>query len=120
MRVLLVEDNSDAALAVSLLLGRAGHETRTAVDGPEALLAAAEFQPDAVLLDIRLPRMDGYEVARRLRSMANPDRMRIVAVSGVVIDRETAVAAGFDGHILKPAGIHEILRAMGATPARGR
>jgi CheY-like chemotaxis protein len=115
MRVLLVDDNSDTALVFSLLLGQAGHETRTACDGPEALRTAADFQPDAVLLDIRLPRMDGFEVARRLRSLANPDRMRIVAVSGMVVDREEAAAAGFDGHLLKPAGIRQILTAMGAA-----
>jgi CheY-like chemotaxis protein len=114
MRVLLIDDSRDSSWIVSKLLERSGHEVRVAVNGEEALALAAAQKPNAVLLDIRLPKMDGYEVAQRLRTIANPDQMRIVALSGVALDSEHAASAGFDGHLLKPSGIKDILRAIGA------
>jgi CheY-like chemotaxis protein len=112
MRVLLVDDNEDTGFVLSRLLSRAGHETRVAVNGEQALQLAAEFQPETVLLDIRLPAMDGYEVARRLRQPESSRRMRIVAVSGVNPDPELNREAGIDGHLVKPAGLDAVLQAM--------
>src|SRR5262245_31205665 len=82
LRVLVVEDHTDTADSMAQLLGLYGFEVRVARDGPGALAAVQMFQPDAVLLDIGLPGMDGYEVARRLRDLAAPRRPLLVAVSG--------------------------------------
>jgi PAS domain S-box-containing protein len=104
LRVLVVDDNVDAAQTLALFLDMAGHATQTAYTGPEALAAAAEFRPDVVLLDIGLPGMNGYEVARELR--AGPSSpLLLVALTGwgTAQDRELARAAGFDHHLTKPA-----------------
>src|SRR5690606_27241735 len=81
-RVLVVDDNEDAVMALSRLLEFSGHVVRKAYDGPAALAAAAEFRPDAVLLDIGLPELDGYEVARRLRADPAFDGLLLIALSG--------------------------------------
>jgi signal transduction histidine kinase/CheY-like chemotaxis protein len=103
-RVLVVDDNEDAREALRFLLEDEGHRVRTAGDGPDALREAEAFRPEIVLLDIGLPGMDGYEVARRLRTQPGSRDARIVAVSGYgqAEDRERSRAAGFDDHLLKP------------------
>ena len=95
-RVLVVDDNVDAADALASLLERDGHEVRRAHDGPAALAAAAAFRPDVVVLDIGLPGMDGYEVARRLRRQARPGKPLLVAVTGYG-RRRTAASPGRPG-----------------------
>jgi two-component system, OmpR family, response regulator len=104
LRVLVVEDYPDAATSTALLLKLFGHEVDVAGDGPTALRAAAAFAPDVVLLDIGLPGMDGYEVARRLSSQATARRPFFIAVSGYSQspDRRLAMEAGIDMHLLKP------------------
>jgi signal transduction histidine kinase/DNA-binding response OmpR family regulator len=116
-RVLVVDDNRDAAESLALLLGVAGHATRVSHDGPSALTTAAEFQPDAVLLDIGLPGMDGYEVARRLRAAPTTRRALLVALTGYgqIEDQRRAREAGFDHHLVKPADL-EALAALLSTP----
>jgi CheY-like chemotaxis protein len=108
--VLVVDDNVDAALSMALLLRAAGHETEAAHDGPAALAAAGRFRPDAVLLDIGLPGMDGYEVARALRAGANGRRLVLVALTGYggAGARQRAAAAGFDHHLTKPVDPDEL------------
>jgi signal transduction histidine kinase len=103
-RVLVVDDNEDAREALRFLLEDEGHRVRTAGDGPDALREAEAFHPEVILLDIGLPGMDGYEVARRLRKQPGSRDARIVAVSGYgqAEDRERSRAAGFDDHLLKP------------------
>ncbi len=103
-RVLVVDDNVDSARVTGLLLSALGFEVRLAHSGPEALEAAAEFVPAAVLLDIGLPGMDGYEVARTLRA-ARGAELRLLALSGYGQDedRRRSAEAGFDHHLLKPA-----------------
>jgi len=103
-RVLLVEDNADAAEAMLLLLREYGHEALVVHDGFEALDAAHAFDPDVVLLDIGLPGLDGYEIARRMRAMPRLADALIVAVSGYgqEKDRQRSAAAGFDAHLVKP------------------
>ena len=88
-----------------------GHETRTAFTGPEAVAVAADFQPEVVLLDIGLPGMDGYEVARRLRAMPALDGAFLVAMTGYGSDEDRAAGknAGFDEHLVKPVNL-DILR----------
>ncbi|HET6878683.1 MAG TPA: ATP-binding protein [Pirellulales bacterium] len=104
-RVLVVDDNVDAADSMALLLRVQGHEVRTAYDGPTAVEAAIAFRPQVVLLDIGLPRMDGYEVARRLREQFPENGLALVAVTGYGQDedRRRTSDAGFDAHLVKPA-----------------
>lgn len=109
-RVLVVDDNRDAADSAAEALSLSGHLVQVAYDGPSALDAAREFKPTIVFLDIGLPVMDGYEVARRLPQCV-PQRPTLVAVTGYSqeSDRERARAAGFDAHLVKPATIEQKL-----------
>jgi CheY-like chemotaxis protein/nitrogen-specific signal transduction histidine kinase len=103
-RVLVVDDNRDAADSMTVLLEIWGYEVRTAYDGPAALGMAAAYQPDTVLLDIGLPAMDGYTVARRLRDVPGCETAMLVAVSGYGQDDDLRRSreAGFDHHLTKP------------------
>jgi signal transduction histidine kinase/ActR/RegA family two-component response regulator len=116
-RILVVDDNADAADSLALLLRLGGHDVQTAYDGPAALAAAAAFRPEVVLLDIGLPRMDGLEVARRLRAEHAPGNMVLVAVTGYgqEEDRRQAGEAGFDHHFTKPLEI-DALNALLLDP----
>jgi two-component system CheB/CheR fusion protein len=117
-RVLVVDDNGDARTALQFLLEDDGHEVRTAADGPTALAQANDFFPDVVLLDIGLPGMDGYEVARRLRDLPGGANAVIVAVSGYgqAEDRIRSRAAGFDEHLLKPVAPGPLLALVKSLP----
>jgi CheY-like chemotaxis protein len=103
-RILLVDDNADAADSLAMLLRLHGHEVQTAYDGETALRVAAEFRPEFALLDLGMPRMDGFELARRLRMQDGGARVTIVAVTGWGHDaeRQHTRAAGFDYHLTKP------------------
>jgi signal transduction histidine kinase/CheY-like chemotaxis protein len=118
-KVLVVDDNTDAVQSLALLLRMWGHEVRVAHDGPTALALAAEFQPEAVLLDIGLPGMDGYEVARRLRQHPGTAQVLLVAITGYgqEDDRLHSQAAGFDQHLIKPVDPNT-LRPLLATIRR--
>jgi CheY-like chemotaxis protein len=120
VRALIVDDNIDAAATLSLLLQLAGHTTCLAHDGPEALKAATEFKPDVVLLDLGLPGMDGYEVARVIRRMPELGRPVLVAVTGWggPDDRARTKQAGFDEHLTKPVDISMIELLLTALPER--
>lgn len=116
-RVLVVDDNRDAAEALGLLLTHRGHAVETAHDGPAALDVAETFGPDVVLLDIGLPGLDGYEVYRRLRA-GGGDRLLIIAITGYGqdSDAERSRRAGFDHHLVKPVDIRQ-LEELVASPA---
>ncbi|MES2439303.1 MAG: PAS domain S-box protein [Verrucomicrobiota bacterium] len=116
LRMLIVDDNKDAAETMAMLQELRGHETRVAHDGPEAISVADEFLPQVILLDIGLPGMDGFEVARRIRTMPSMATAFLVALTGYGTDedRELAKAAGFDEHLAKPADL-ELLREWLAT-----
>jgi two-component system CheB/CheR fusion protein len=103
-RVLVVDDNEDAREALRFLLEDEGHDVRTAGDGVSALAETERFSPEVVLLDIGLPGLDGYEVARAMRMMDAGRNALLVAVSGYGLpeDRARSRAAGFDDHLLKP------------------
>jgi PAS domain S-box-containing protein len=103
-RVLVVEDNTDVADACVMLLQTMGHEADAVADGPAALSASERLHPDLILVDLGLPGMDGFEVARRLRGMDSGRTARLVAVTGHGQDRERSRTAGFDEHLLKPVG----------------
>jgi PAS domain S-box-containing protein len=117
-RVLVVDDNIDAADLLSDALEGLGYETRTAYDGPSALEAAAAFDPDIALLDIGLPAMDGYELARRLRGLlADGKPLRLIALTGYGRDADRTLTrdAGFDAHMVKPidlAGLDAAIRGV--------
>jgi CheY-like chemotaxis protein len=104
-RILVVDDNADAAEAFSVLLSIGGHDTRTAHDGETALATAADFRPDVVFLDIGMPTLDGHETARRMREQPWGKQMVIVALTGwgQVEDRRRSKEAGFNHHLVKPA-----------------
>ncbi len=118
LRVLVVDDNRDAAHSLSMVLRRMGSEIRVEHDGPAALAAAEEFEPDVILLDIGMPQMSGYEVARRLRQYPWGRSVTIVALTGwgQEEDRNRSREAGFDHHLLKPvepATLRRLLSEMG-------
>ena len=113
-RILVVDDNVDAATTLHLLLRSLGHETCVVHDGVKALKMAVEFRPDVVLLDIGMPGLDGYEVARRLHALKKERRFRIVAVTGwgQESDRARSREAGFDLHLVKPVDARTLQRAL--------
>lgn len=108
-KILVVDDNRDTAHAAALLLEASGHEVQTAHDGPTALEIARQFRPQSILLDIGLPGLNGYEVARTLRSEGF-EQTTIVAISGYgqAEDRQRSREAGFDHHLVKPVN-HRVL-----------
>jgi CheY-like chemotaxis protein len=120
LRALIVDDNVDAAHSLSLLLQLGGHLTTIAHDGPDALRVVVEFKPDIVLLDIGLPGMDGYEVARALRQMPQLNCPLLVAVTGWggPEDRRRSKEAGFDEHLTKPVDISMIELLLATLAAR--
>lgn len=119
VRVLVVDDNRDAAESLAFLLSLEGYTVDVAYDGVTALSEAAKFQPQVVVLDIGMPVMDGYQIARKLRAGESTRSMTIIALTGYgqPDDREQASAAGFDDHLTKPVDTElliEILRTKGA------
>ena len=106
-RILIVDDNTDSARSLATLQKRRGHETRTAFTGPDAVVTAGEFLPDVVLLDIGLPGMDGFEVARRIRAIPALADALLIAMSGYgrEEDRAEAKRAGFDEYMVKPVDL---------------
>jgi signal transduction histidine kinase len=112
-RILVADDNHDAAEALSLQLQLAGHDVRTAHDGAEAVAIAATFEPDIVLLDLGMPKMDGYEAARQLRLHAGR-RMTLVALTGwgQQQDRDRTADAGFDAHLVKPVAEANLFKTL--------
>jgi PAS domain S-box-containing protein len=119
-RILVVDDNVDAAGTLDMLLRSLGHETRVAYEGAGALKIAADFMPDIVLLDIGMPGLDGYEVARRLRALQRDKPFRIIAVTGwgQQSDREKSQAAGFDVHLVKPVDPKDLIQLIAERDGR--
>ena len=112
-RILVTDDNVDAATMLAEMLRIAGHEVRVAHDGEGALRTAADFQPEVAILDIGMPGLDGYELARRFRRTFN-STVRLVALTGwgQDVDRRRATDAGFDRHLTKPVDVPELYRAL--------
>ncbi len=117
LRVLVVDDDSDTRTTLLFLLRAWGHEAAAAADGPSALAAAAQFAPDAVLLDLGLPGMDGYEVCRRLRQLNGAGPALLVALSGFGREEDVgrALQAGCDRHLLKPCDPEQLRRLLDAV-----
>jgi CheY-like chemotaxis protein len=122
--VLVVDDNLDGAETMAALIDMMGGASRVAHDGGEALRLVPEIEPQLVLLDIGLPGMDGYEVARRLRQLPQTRKALFIALTGYgqKEDRAQAAAAGFQHHFIKPAdprAIHSVISRFGAGPEKG-
>lgn len=103
-RILVVDDNHDSALSLAMMLSIMGHETRTAHDGESAVSTAESFLPEVVLLDIGLPKLNGYEVASRIREKAWGESMFLIAVTGwgQEEDRQRSSEVGLNVHMVKP------------------
>jgi CheY-like chemotaxis protein len=116
-RVLVVDDNCDSADSMRMLLQIWGHEARCAYGVDDALAAVQAFEPEVVLLDIGLPGMSGYELARQLRALPQGQRATLVAVTGYsrAEDRARSAAAGFQHHLVKPvdpAALEALMRGL--------
>jgi signal transduction histidine kinase len=120
-RILIADDNRDALDSLAQLLSMAGHETHTAADGLQAVEVAVALQPDLILLDIGMPGLDGYEVARRIRSQTWKRRPTLVALTGwgQDSDRTRSREAGFDAHWVKPLDLDRLWNLMESLPAEG-
>jgi CheY-like chemotaxis protein len=120
LRVLVVDDNADAAEMLELLLEASGHDYRTAYDGPSAIQAALEYRPDVILLDIGLPGLDGFEVARRLRQQYSLSNVVLVAVTGYgqESDLSRSLDAGFDHHLIKPVSFEKVKQLLATVTGK--
>jgi len=111
-RVLIIDDNADAANSLSLLLKMEGHEAEPVYDPREALERLQQFDPEVILLDIGLPGMDGYEVARRMRAQGSAARIVALTGYGQSEDIQRATEAGFDSHLIKPVDLRRLLQEI--------
>jgi PAS domain S-box-containing protein len=120
-RILVVDDNPDAVRSTAMLLALRGHEVRTATSGTVALEVARQFRPEVALLDVGMPGMDGYEVARRLRREPTLRQVLLVALTGWSKDedRQRSREAGFDHHLVKPVDLEQ-LHTLLTEPGKGR
>jgi DNA-binding response OmpR family regulator len=121
LRILVVDDLVDAADGLAIFLTKHGHMVRKAHDGHAALTAAADFAPQVILLDIGLPRLDGYRVAEQIRQQLSLQSVCLIAVTGFgrAEDMQAAYEAGFDHFLLKPADptqLLAILQSLVAAP----
>ncbi|MCZ7687721.1 MAG: response regulator [Sandaracinaceae bacterium] len=109
-----MDDNEDAADLLGIALARRGFDVRVAHDGPEALRVAAELHPEVAVLDIGLPRMDGYELAERMREELPEQPLRLIALTGYgqAGDRERSAKAGFAAHLVKPVDLAQLERCL--------
>ncbi|MGH6636626.1 MAG: ATP-binding response regulator [Gammaproteobacteria bacterium] len=118
-RILVVDDNRDSAESLAMLLKLTGNETHTAYDGLEAVEAAATFRPEVVLLDIGLPKLNGYEAARKIREQPWGKGMVLVALTGwgQDEDRQKSTDAGFNDHMVKPVDHAALMKLLAELPA---
>ena len=121
-RVLVVDDNVDAAQSLAMLLELMGYDAQAVYSGRAALEAAAEFDPVAVILDIGMPGMNGYEVARRLRESTDSENVALIALSGFAQDddRSRSMRTGFDAHLVKPVEPETLEALLGRLARRGQ
>jgi DNA-binding response OmpR family regulator len=110
-RILIVDDEPNIVLALKLLMHKQGYEVRTVDDGEHVLQAAREFHPDLILLDIMMPKMDGYEVCQAIRSDALLKGVRIIMLTakGREVEREKGLALGADHYITKPFSTRQVV-----------
>ena len=115
-RILVVDDNQDSARSMARLLKLRGNEVRTAHDGIEAVEAAEEFRPEVILMDVGMPRLNGYEATRRIREQPWGQSITIIALTGwgQEGDRVQSREAGCDGHLVKPVDIRDLEKLLTA------
>jgi signal transduction histidine kinase len=118
-RILVADDNNDALESLATLLQLSGHEVYTAANGAVALESAEQHRPEVALLDIGMPKLDGYEVARRIRAQPWGQRITLVALTGwgQDSDRRRSQEAGFDSHLVKPLDLDKLTELLAALPA---
>ncbi|HEY2106429.1 MAG TPA: response regulator, partial [Candidatus Binataceae bacterium] len=118
-RVLIVEDNADARESLRMILELSGHEIYEAEDGPGGVEQALALRPDMALIDIGLPSLDGYEVARQIRSAPAGREIFLIALTGYgqPRDRQQASAAGFNAHLVKPVDFQRLCAIIDGAPA---
>jgi CheY-like chemotaxis protein len=121
-RVLVADDNIDAAESLAVQLQMAGHEVRVAHNGVEALAIAVEFGPDVALVDLGMPKLDGYETARQMRLSQWGQHTVLIALTGwgQEQDRRRAAEAGFDVHLVKPVSELDLFRALASSRSERR
>ena len=120
-RILVADDNNDALESLATLLELSGHEVYTAANGAVALESAEQHRPEVALLDIGMPKLDGYEVARRIRAQPWGQRITLVALTGwgQDSDRRRSQEAGFDSHLVKPLDLDKLTELLAALPSTG-
>jgi CheY-like chemotaxis protein len=120
LRILVVDDNKDSAQSLALLLRLKGHETHLAYDGLAAVEMARRFRPEVVLLDIGLPKLNGYDACRQIRAQPWGRDIVILALTGwgQVEDRRKSKKAGFDEHMVKPVDHGALMQLLASLPAR--
>ena len=116
MRVLIVDDHQDTVLTLVKLIEVCGYEARMAVDGFTALEIARDWKPHVVLLDIAMPKMDGYLLAQRLRNEAGLAGAKLIALSGYPKNSQRFAESGIDDYLLKPVSLAELRRALHVPP----
>ena len=116
---MIVEDNADAREMLQMLLAVEGHEVDSAEDGRDGLALIERVRPDVALIDIGLPLLNGYDVARMLRARCQGPPVLLVALTGYgqPEDRQRALAAGFDEHLIKPVNLDRLTQIMSRSPA---
>jgi DNA-binding response OmpR family regulator len=119
-RFLVVDDNRDFVEAIRVLLELNGHQVEAAFDGVAGLEAAIRTEPDVVVLDVGLPRLNGYEVCRRIREQRLATQPLIIGATGwaQLVDRKLGEFAGFDAHLVKPFGYEELAVLLESAPVR--
>ncbi len=120
-RILVADDNNDALESLATLLQLSGHEVYTAGNGAVALESAEQYRPEVALLDIGMPKLDGYEVARRIRAQPWGQHITLVALTGwgQDSDRRRSQEAGFDSHLVKPLDLDKLTELLAALPSNG-
>jgi CheY-like chemotaxis protein len=121
-RVLVIDDTMDVADSLAILLETMGANVRVAYSGVEGLKACAEFEPELVFLDLRMPAMDGFETARRMRELPTGRKATLVALTGLGEEstRRRALGEGFNRHLTKPAKMGELEALLNAPPWNDR
>ncbi len=119
-RILLVDDNRDAADSLAMLLQSDGHDTHVAYDGATALERVESLQPEVILLDIGLPALNGYEVCQQIRARSSSRQAVVIAITGwgQESDRRKSRDAGFDAHLVKPVAYSELVTLVGQIAHR--
>jgi CheY-like chemotaxis protein len=113
-RVLIADDNQDSAVSLSMLLDSLGHETKVVYDGGAAVEAAEIFRPDVAIVDLDMPRLNGYQVARMLKEQGWATQILLIAMTGWAQepDRERGRQAGFHAHLVKPVALDALQRVF--------